>query len=195
MAITWFLMNLQLRGGGKIVIAKVRGVFGTLRHPHLILPYLAYYDHLVSHYGGPWRPPIHWCCNQKNSQVPESPVYRKMINLPVISVLTMKISHTKQPPYDFFNLYGACLQPLHVTLVIIAAPYMYPLARAIHVYIRIKNKDLLLYPPRAIHRFHIVLCIVIAPPAGRRCAQLLSSASGLVGSPDVQQGKTEQIMT
>jgi hypothetical protein len=53
---------------------------------------------------------IHWWCNQKNLQVPEPPVYRKMLNLPVISVLTMGILHTKQPPYDFLNLYGACLQ-------------------------------------------------------------------------------------
>jgi hypothetical protein len=33
------------------MVAKVGGVFGTLRHPHLIQPYLAYYDHLASHYG------------------------------------------------------------------------------------------------------------------------------------------------
>jgi hypothetical protein len=33
------------------MVAKVGGVFGTLRHPHLIPPYLAYYDHLASHYG------------------------------------------------------------------------------------------------------------------------------------------------
>jgi hypothetical protein len=33
------------------MMAKVGNVFGTLRHPHLIQPYLAYYDHLVSHYG------------------------------------------------------------------------------------------------------------------------------------------------
>ena len=36
------------------MVAKVGGVFGTLRHPHLIQPYLAYYDHMASHYGGPW---------------------------------------------------------------------------------------------------------------------------------------------
>jgi hypothetical protein len=34
-----------------------RGCIWTLRHPHLIQPYLAYYDHLASHYGGPWCPP------------------------------------------------------------------------------------------------------------------------------------------
>jgi hypothetical protein len=36
-----------------------------------------------------------------------------MVGLPVLSVLTMGISHTKQPPYDFLNLYGACLQTPH----------------------------------------------------------------------------------
>jgi hypothetical protein len=39
------------------------GVFGTLRCPHLIPPYLAYYDQLASHYGGPWCSPIPWWCN------------------------------------------------------------------------------------------------------------------------------------
>jgi hypothetical protein len=37
------------------MVAKVGGVFGPLRHPHLLQPYSAYYDHLASHYGGPWR--------------------------------------------------------------------------------------------------------------------------------------------
>ena len=32
------------------------GIYGTLTYPHLILPYLAYYGHLASHYGGPWCP-------------------------------------------------------------------------------------------------------------------------------------------
>jgi hypothetical protein len=45
------------------MMAKVGSVFGTLRHPHLIQPYLAYYDHLASHYGGPWCSPIPWWCN------------------------------------------------------------------------------------------------------------------------------------
>jgi hypothetical protein len=35
----------------------------TLRHPHLIQPYLAYYDYLASHYGGPWCSPIPWWCD------------------------------------------------------------------------------------------------------------------------------------
>ena len=43
------------------MVAKVGSVFGTLRHRHLIQPYLAmylaYYDHLASHYGGPWCSP------------------------------------------------------------------------------------------------------------------------------------------
>jgi hypothetical protein len=30
------------------MVAKVGGVFGTLRYPHLILPYLPYYGHLAS---------------------------------------------------------------------------------------------------------------------------------------------------
>jgi hypothetical protein len=33
-----------------------------------------------------------------------------MVNLLVLSVLTMRGPHTKPPPYDFLNLYGACLQ-------------------------------------------------------------------------------------
>jgi hypothetical protein len=28
-----------------------RGCIWTLRHPHIIQPYLAYYDHVASHYG------------------------------------------------------------------------------------------------------------------------------------------------
>ena len=45
------------------MVAKVGGVFGTLRYLYLILPYLAYYDHLALHYGGPWCSPIPWWCN------------------------------------------------------------------------------------------------------------------------------------
>jgi hypothetical protein len=33
-----------------------------------------------------------------------------MVGLMVLSVLTMGSLHTKPPPYDFLNLYGACLQ-------------------------------------------------------------------------------------
>ena len=88
----------------------VGGVFGTLRYPHLILPYLAYYGHLASQHGGPWCSPIPWWCNKKHLQVPEPPIYVKMIGLTVLSVLPMGSPHTKPPPYDFLNLYGACLQ-------------------------------------------------------------------------------------
>ena len=35
---------------------------------------------------------------------------RKIISLPVLSVLTIVSPHTEPPPYDFLNLYGACLQ-------------------------------------------------------------------------------------
>jgi hypothetical protein len=45
-------------------------------------------------------------------QVPEPPVFAKMVNLPVLSVLTMEVYNTKPPPYDFLNLYGAYLQAL-----------------------------------------------------------------------------------
>jgi hypothetical protein len=76
-------------------------VFGTLRYPHLILPYLAYYDHLASHYGGPWCSPIPWWCDQKHLHVPYPPIYKKMVGLLVLSVLTMGSPHTKVPPYDF----------------------------------------------------------------------------------------------
>ena len=83
-----------------------------MRHPHLIQPYLAYYDHLASHYmyGGPWCPPIHWWCDKKHLKVPKSPIYGKMVGLLVPDMLTIGICHTKPPPYDFLNLYGACLQ-------------------------------------------------------------------------------------
>ena len=33
-----------------------------------------------------------------------------MLDLPVLTVLTMGSLHTKPAPYDFLNLYGACLQ-------------------------------------------------------------------------------------
>jgi hypothetical protein len=35
---------------------------------------------------------------------------KKKVGLPVSKMLTMIGSHTKPPPYDFLNLYGACLQ-------------------------------------------------------------------------------------
>ena len=40
-----------------------RGYIWTLRHPHLIQPYLAYYEHLASQHGGPWCSPIPWWCD------------------------------------------------------------------------------------------------------------------------------------
>jgi hypothetical protein len=46
-------------------------------------------------------------------QVPEPPVYVKMHILPVFSELTMRSHYMyiykAAPPYDFLNLYGACL--------------------------------------------------------------------------------------
>jgi hypothetical protein len=57
------------------MVAKVGGVFGTLRYPHLILPYLAYYGHLASQDGGPWCSPIPWWCTEKHLQVPGPPIY------------------------------------------------------------------------------------------------------------------------
>jgi hypothetical protein len=39
------------------------------------------------------------------------PIYRKMVGLPGISVLTtMGSFSTKPPPYEFLKLYGACMQ-------------------------------------------------------------------------------------
>jgi hypothetical protein len=90
-------------------------VFGTLRYPHLILPYLAYYDHIASQCGGHWCSPIPRWCNHKHLQVPGPPFYVNMGGLPVRSVLTMGGPHTKPPPYDFLNLYGACLQAPRTT--------------------------------------------------------------------------------
>ena len=37
------------------------------------------------------------------------PIYRKMVGVPVLSVLTIGICHTKPSPYEFLNLYGACM--------------------------------------------------------------------------------------
>ena len=92
------------------MVAEVRGVFGALTYPGLILPYSAYYGHIESHYRGSWCSPTAWCCDKKHSQVPKPPIYLKMICLLVLSVLTMGIPHAKPPPYEFLNLYGACLQ-------------------------------------------------------------------------------------
>jgi hypothetical protein len=33
-----------------------------------------------------------------------------MVGLPVLIVLIMRSPYTKPPPYDFLNLYGACLE-------------------------------------------------------------------------------------
>ena len=66
---------LLLAAAAAAMIAKVGGVFGTLRDPHLIQPYLAYYDHLASHYGGPWCSPIPWWCTKKHLQVSDPPIY------------------------------------------------------------------------------------------------------------------------
>jgi hypothetical protein len=95
---------LFLHGG------QSRGCIWTLRHPHLIQPYLAHYDHLASHYGGPWCSPIPWWCTKQYLQVPDSPIYRKMQGLPVPNMVTIWSPHTEPPPYDFLNLYGACMQ-------------------------------------------------------------------------------------
>jgi hypothetical protein len=35
---------------------------------------------------------------------------QKLVGLTVFSVLIMGVYHTKPPPYDYLNLYGACLQ-------------------------------------------------------------------------------------
>ena len=47
---------------------------------------------------------------KKQLYVPDPPVYVKMVGLPVLSVLTMGSHHTKPPPYEFLDLYGACVQ-------------------------------------------------------------------------------------
>ena len=100
------MRDAAVRGYG----GRSNGVFGTLTYPHLIPPYSAYYGHLASHIGGPRCSPIPWWCDKKHLEVPEPLIYEKLVGLPVLSVLTMGILHTKPPPYDFLNLYGACLQ-------------------------------------------------------------------------------------
>ena len=101
-----FYANLQ---GMAAMVAEVRGVFGTLTYPYLILPYSTHYGHLASHYEGPWCSPTAWWCNKKHLKVPKPPIYVKMVGLTVLSMLIMGSLHTKPPPYDFLNLYGACL--------------------------------------------------------------------------------------
>ena len=91
------------------MVAEVRGVFGTLTYPHLILPYSAYYGHLESHALWGFLVLSSWC-DKKHLHLPKPHIYVKMAGIPVLSVLTMGISYTKPPPYDFLNLYGACLQ-------------------------------------------------------------------------------------
>ena len=85
---------------------RSKGVFGTLTYPHLIRPYSAYYGHLASHYGGPRCSPITCWCDKKHFQVPEPPIYNKMVGLPVLSVLTMGSLHTKPPPYGRSAMLG-----------------------------------------------------------------------------------------
>ena len=89
------------RGASASMVVEVRGVFGTLTHPRLILLYSAHYGHLASHYGGPWCSPIPWWCNEKHLQVTEPPIYVKMVGLSVLSVLTMRCPHTK-PSHTIF---------------------------------------------------------------------------------------------
>jgi hypothetical protein len=89
---------------------RSKGVFDTLTYPHLILPYSAYYGRLTSHYGSPWCSPITWWCDKKHLQRPAQHIYVQMVGLTILSVLNRGSLHTKPPPYDFLNLYGACLQ-------------------------------------------------------------------------------------
>ena len=88
------------------MVAKVGGVFGTLRYPHLMLPYSAYLGHLASHCGGPWCSPIPWWCDKKHLQVPEPSIYGEMVGLPVLSVLTTFVWGVpiyKAAPIRFFK--------------------------------------------------------------------------------------------
>jgi hypothetical protein len=73
------------------MVAGVGGVFGTLTYPHLILPYSAYYGHLVSHCGGPQCSHIPWLYAKKHLKVPEPHIYGKMGGLPVPNVLTITL--------------------------------------------------------------------------------------------------------
>jgi hypothetical protein len=74
------------------MVAEVRGVFGTLTYPHLILPYSAYYGRLASHtrtmgvLGAPLQP---------------GGAIRSMVGSTVLSMLTMVSPYTKPSPYDF----------------------------------------------------------------------------------------------
>ena len=68
--------------------SRSRGVLGTLTYPHLILPYSAYYDHIATHYGGHRCSPIPCWCNKRQLLVPAPPIYGKLVDLKVLSVLT-----------------------------------------------------------------------------------------------------------
>jgi hypothetical protein len=124
-----------------MLVAEVGGVFGTLTYIpqlQLILPYSAYYFKIwpptssVGVWGPECSPMVHWC-NEKNSQVPEPPIYVKMVDLPVLSMLTMGILYTKPPPYDFLNLYGACCTRIdsRACLTAIAGQIIYYLTRGV----------------------------------------------------------------
>jgi hypothetical protein len=90
------------------MVAEVGGVFGTLTYRRLILPYLAYYDHMASNYGGPWCCPIPYTLVVQleafTGIIPEPPFYiKKMVGLPVLSVLTMVQQLTIQSrPHTIF---------------------------------------------------------------------------------------------
>jgi hypothetical protein len=55
-------------------------------------------------------PPYTLAVQLEAYNVPELSISVKMVGLPIPNVLTMGSPHTKPPPYDFLNLYGACLQ-------------------------------------------------------------------------------------
>ena len=92
------------------MVAEVRGALGTLIYPHLIRPYSVYYGHIATQYGGPSCSPISCWCNTRQLLVPAPPIYEKVLGLKVFNVLNMGSLHTKPHSYDFFKLYGACLQ-------------------------------------------------------------------------------------
>jgi hypothetical protein len=73
-------------------------------------PYSACYGRLAAHYGGPLCSPIPCWCDKKHLQVHELPIYGETVVLTVLSVLIVGSLHTNPPPYEFLNLYGACLQ-------------------------------------------------------------------------------------
>ena len=96
-----------------VLVAEVGGrVLGALTYPHLIIQYSACYGRLASHYMVlPYTSTlaIPWWCNKGHLKILVLPIYRKMVNGPVLIVLNMGVS-IQSRPIRIFKIIWACLQ-------------------------------------------------------------------------------------